>query len=192
MAIELRETAEANLRFIRGAMERAERTSSVSGLGGMAMGIIALMASAAAAQQPAIENQLSIWLGAAVIASLAGGGGVWLKARQSERSIMNDAARRFLLCMLPVLVTGLLLTTVLWGTEQITLLPAIWMLLYGCGLTAAGTYAARPIMPMGFAFLFCGAICCMLGSEWNNLLLAIAFGGLHLFFGYQVYRHHGG
>ena len=192
MAIELRETAEANLRFIRGAMERAERTSSVSGLGGMAMGVIALLASAVAAQQPATEEQLSIWLGAAMLASLAGGGGVWLKARQSDRSVMNDAARRFLLCILPVLSTGLLLTTMLWRTEQITLLPVIWMLLYGCGLTAAGTYAARPIMPMGFAFLICGAICCLLGSEWNNLLLAIAFGGLHLFFGYQVYRHHGG
>jgi hypothetical protein len=192
MTIELRDTAEANLRFIRGAMERAERNSSVSGLGGMVMGVIALIASAAAAQQAAIDDQLSIWLGAAVIASIAGAAGVWFKAHQSGASIMGDAALRFLLCMLPVLLTGGLLTRVLWTTDQVTLLPAIWMLLYGCGLTAAGTYAAKPIMPMGFAFLFCGAICAMLGGEWSNLLLAVAFGGLHLFFGYQVYRHHGG
>jgi len=192
MNIDIRDTAEANIRFIRGAMERAERSSSVSGLSGIAMGLVALGASALASTQSDLSFQLLVWIGCAVVASLAGIAGAWHKARSHDVTLFNDAGRRFLLCLLPVLVVGALLTQALWNTPQVTLLPTIWMLLYGCGLMAAGTYAARPIMPMGICFIICGLLTHLLAAQWSNLLLAVAFGGLHIFFGYQVYRHHGG
>jgi hypothetical protein len=192
MNIDIRDKAEANIRFIRGAMERAERSSSVSGLSGIAMGLVALGTSVVASAQADLASQLMVWIGTAIIAILLGSTGAWLKARTHQTTLLNDAGRRFLLCLLPALTVGCLLTQALWDTEQLALLPAIWMLLYGCGLTAAGTYAARPIMPMGIGFMLCGLITYLLDGQWSNWLLAAAFGGLHITFGYQVYRNHGG
>ena len=156
------------------------------------MGLAGLSASAVASTASDLSNQLLVWIGCAGVASLAGIAGAWHKARSHHTTLLNDAARRFLLCLLPVLLVGTLLTHALWHTPQLTLLPAIWMLLYGCGLMAAGTYAARPIMPMGISFIVCGLLAYLLDAQWSNLLLAFSFGGLHIIFGYQVYRNHGG
>jgi hypothetical protein len=72
------------------------------------------------------------------------------------------------------------------------ILPALWMLLYGCGVLAAGTYAVTPIMHMGFCLLAAGTLMTALPRGWENFGLGLGFGGLHTLFGWQVYRHHGG
>ncbi len=192
MPIDIKEHATDNLRFIRTAMERAERVSSVSGVGGMLMGFIALCAMAMAATFSALPDQLSVWIVAAFVAAAAGAAGSWLKARKNGLSLIGDPGRRFLLCLLPVLAVGVVVTFSLWQTAQIVLVPGLWMMLYGCGVLAAGTYAAAPIMQMGGCFIVAGLFTYALPGEWSNLLLGGVFGGLHIFFGYQVYRYHGG
>jgi hypothetical protein len=192
MPIDIREQATDNLRFIRGAMERAERVSSASGAGAMVMGGIALCTMALAAGLDSLTEQLMLWIGAAVLAVIAGAAGSWLKARKQGLVLLGDPGRRFLLCLIPALVVGVVLTASLWRTEQIGLLPAFWMMLYGCGVLAAGTYAAAPIMQMGGCFAVAGLFTHALPTAWSNVLLGAVFGGLHLYFGYRVYRHHGG
>ena len=192
MPIDLKDQARDNLRFIRGAMERAERVSSASGAGGMVMGGIAICAMALAAGFENLASQLLIWIGAATLALLAGAVGSWSKARKNDLILLSDPGRRFLMCLIPALLVGAVLTISLWPTEQIVLVPALWMMLYGAGVVAAGTYAAAPVMQMGAAFLIAGLFAHALPVSWSNVLLGAAFGGLHLYFGYQVYRHHGG
>ena len=190
--IDIKEQATENLRFIRGAMERAERVSTLSGVGGMLMGLTALCAMAMAAIVTELANQLIIWIVAAFIAIAVGASASWLKARKNQLTLMGDPGRRFLLCLLPVLAVGAVVTFSLWLTPQIVLVPGLWMMLYGCGVLAAGTYAAQPIMQMGGCFIVAGLFTFALPGEWSNLLLGAAFGGLHVIFGYQVFRHHGG
>ena len=192
MPIDIKEQATENLRFIRGAMERAERMSSASGAGGMAMGAVALCAMALAAGMDSFHDQLLVWIGAAFAALGAGSLGSWLKARKNDLVLLGDPGRRFLLCLIPALVVGAVLTVSLWPTGQIILLPGLWMMLYGCGVLAAGTYAAAPVMQMGGCFIVAGLFTHALPEAWSNVLLGGVFGGLHLYFGYQVYRHHGG
>ena len=62
MPVDIREQATDNLRFIRGAMERAERVSSASGAGAMAMGVIALCAMGLAASAGSMREELLIWI----------------------------------------------------------------------------------------------------------------------------------
>jgi hypothetical protein len=192
MPVDIREQATENLRFIRGAMERAERVSSASGVGGIAMGGIALGAMALAANFEVLAEQLLVWIGAAVLALAAGALGSWLKASKNDLVLLGDPGRRFLLCLIPALLVGAVLTASLWQTEAITLVPGLWMMLYGCGVLAAGTYAAAPVMQMGGCFIVAGLFTHVLPPAWSNVLLGAVFGGLHLFFGYRVYRHHGG
>jgi hypothetical protein len=189
---DIHEQATANLRFIRGAMERAEKVSAASGAAAMAMGGIAVVSMAVAASIPSVRGQLTVWIAAAFAALAAGSIGSWIKARRNDLVLLGDPGRRFLLCLIPPLAAGAVLSMALWATPQVTLLPVIWMLLYGCGVLAAGTYAAPPVMHMGGCFILAGLFAHALPASLGNVLLGATFGGLHLVFGYQVYRHHGG
>jgi hypothetical protein len=192
MTVDIQEKAEDNLRFIRGAMERAERVSAVSGAGAMAMGVIALIAMAVSATLDDLNGQLLIWIGTAFIAGTTGSVACALKARRNEMPFFADPGRRFLLCLIPSLLVGVVLTAALLPGTQASLLPGLWMMLYGAGVLAAGTYAAPPVMHMGGGFLVLGVFAQALPESWANVLLGLSFGLLHLYFGYQVFRHHGG
>jgi hypothetical protein len=192
MPVNLEEQAQDNLRFIRGAMERAGQASSVSGIGGMLMGFAALCAMVIAGQVGTLADQLVIWIAGAVLAVTIGAVSCWAKAHKDRLKLFGDPGRRFLLCLVPVLVVGAVLTASLWTTPQIALLPGFWMMLYGAGVLAAGTYAVAPVMQMGGCFLVAGLFTLVLPGGWSNLALGLAFGGLHIAFGFQVYRHHGG
>lgn len=191
-SVDLREQASDNLRFIRGAMERAERVSSVSGIGAMAMGAAALVTMLLAAGADGLRPQLLVWTGGAIVALIVGAAGSLLKARRRSLVLLGDPGRRFLLCLTPALLVGLVITLSLWNTPQIGLLPGVWMLLYGAGVLAAGTYAVHPVMQMGAVFIAAGLLTQALPVAWSNGILGAVFGGAHTYFGYQVYRHHGG
>lgn len=192
MTVDVRDQAERNLRFIRGAMERAGQLSAVSGAGAMAMGGIALLAMALAATMESPASRLLVWIASAFVATAAGATGCWMKAKRQRQSLFGDPGRRFLLCLTPALLVGVVVTHALLTTPQMSLLPGIWMMLYGAGVLAAGTYAVAPVMQMGGVFLMAGLLTLALPSQWANVLLGAAFGGLHLYFGLQVVRHHGG
>lgn len=192
MPIDIQEQAEDNLRFIRNAMERAERLSAVSGAGAMAMGAIALLAMAISATFSEPMQQLLVWICTAFVAGTVGAVACALKARRNGMPFFADPGRRFLLCLIPALLVGVVLTAELLAGAEAGLLPGLWMMLYGAGVLAAGTYAAPPVMHMGGSFLVIGVFTQALPESWANVLLGLSFGGLHLFFGYQVYRHHGG
>ncbi len=202
MTVDIREQATDNLRFIRGAMERAERLSAVSGAGLMLVGLVAIVAMAIAANETFLRELLTIWIGAAFVALVVGGLATWVKARRNQLMLIGDPGRRFLLCLIPVLVVGGVMTAALWGDATNELLPGLWTMLYGCGVLAAGTYAVAPIMQMGACFVVSGLfthammVAPMVPDDMinvcGNLLLGLSFGVLNLYFGYQVYRHHGG
>ena len=79
MRVDIKEEAEDNLRFIRGAMERAERVSALSGIGGMVMGLVALLAMAMASRFTELGDQLLIWIGSAFLAISIGALASWVK-----------------------------------------------------------------------------------------------------------------
>ena len=82
------------------------------------------------------------------------------------------------------------MTLALWDSHTAVLAP-LWLLFYGCGVLAAGTYAVQPVRLMGGCFVITG-ILALLAPQWANLWLVSAFGGLHLIFGGWIYYRHGG
>ncbi|HEX7037429.1 MAG TPA: hypothetical protein VF210_16780 [Pseudomonadales bacterium] len=190
MLLDLQQRAEHDLRFIRSAIARAEGMSSVSGLGGIWMGAVALIAAALAASRP-LPEQLLIWIVAAAIAAPLGALACWRKGRRGGVFIHWDPVRRFLLCLVPAIVVAVLLTARLWASAP-TLIPSVWLMLYGCGVLAAGTYAVGAVVALGAGFILLGACSLLLDAAWSNGLLAAGFGGLHIGFGFWVYKRHGG
>lgn len=90
--------------------------------------------------------------------------------------------------LLPLLCPG-------WDFLQPWGLPALWILLYGCALSAAGFFMQRGIKLLGWLFILCGcalmATRCHTGHSLSladgHKVMAGVFGGLHLAYGVYLY-----
>lgn len=192
----LHERAVADLRFIRGAMERSGSFTAVPGVGGIVMGAVALLAAGAAWWTRAAGGGPAAWLGvwtaAAALACVVGVVTMRRKAAREGLSLVQGPGRRFLLGLCPSLLAGALLTFALARAGQHALLPATWLLVYGAGIVSAGAFSVRIVPATGAAFLALGAAALVAPAQWGDAFMAAGFGGVHLVVGALVARRHGG
>lgn len=182
--------AQEDLAYIRQTMEEASTFTAVSGWGLTAVGLIGLFAAWLAwfRQEP---YSLAIWIPTAAVSVLVAGVANVQKARNLEVPLWSGSLRKMAWVMTPALVAGALLTFALASQEVGTLLPGTWLLLYGAGVIAGGTFSVRAIRWMGLAQLLLGALA-LLSPEQGILFLALGFGGLHIGFGLSIVRSYGG
>jgi len=181
-----------NLRFIRETMEGAAFFTAVSGIGEVAVGITALIASWIGSRQTTPWDWLQVWLWDALAAFLLTTGAIAWKARRSEQSLFSKPGRRFALGLFPPLIAGALLTPVLYFSGNVGMLPGLWLLLYGTGVVTGGAFSVRTVPVMGIAFMALGAVALVAPLAWRDALLAAGFGGLHILFGLFIAWRHGG
>jgi hypothetical protein len=189
---EMQARAMDNLRFIRETMEAAGTFTAVSGWGTVVIGATAIAAATLATATHSTTRWIFIWL---CEAALSVGISVYtmaLKARAAKLPLWSEPARKILFSFAPPMAGGALLTLVLFERDLVTLLPGVWMLLYGIGVVAAGTFSVRIVPVMGLAFMLVGAAALVAPAIWGTAFMAAGFGGLHLFFGTLIARRHGG
>ncbi len=187
----LSDRAIENLSFIRRTMEASGTFTAVSGLGVMAMGTLALLASAYASRFPAPDADLRIWAGTAVLASGVAGYAIVRKARRRQESALSGPGRKFLLNFMPALIAGAVLTGALVTAGLPSLLPGTWLLLYGTGVVTGGAFSVRAVPAMGVGFMALGALALAVPA-WGPSLMGLGFGGLHLAFGAIITWRYGG
>src|SRR3989454_6503791 len=141
----LRDRAIEDLRFIRETMERSASFTAVPGWGGAAMGITALGAAIVASQQTTPGAWLVTWLIEAALASTIGAWTLSLKARARRIPLFSRSGRRFTLGLCPPLVAGALLTAVLYRAGLVSILPGVWLLLFGAGGATRGAVSVRVV-----------------------------------------------
>ncbi|HEX9760626.1 MAG TPA: hypothetical protein VGA40_06885 [Candidatus Acidoferrales bacterium] len=184
--------AQDNLRYIRETMERASAFTAVPGWGGVVMGITALGAAIVASQAANREVWLLVWLVEGVIAaSIAGAAMIW-KSRSANVPLLSRPGRKFALSFAPPVLVGALLTVVLYQTGQTAAIPGLWLLLYGTAVVTGGAFSIRAVPLMGLCFMVLGAVALFTPPAWNDALMALGFGGLHIAFGVYIARRHGG
>ena len=190
----MREHALDNIRFIRSAMERAGSFTSIPGWGGVGVGLTAIVAAAAAQQFLGLSLRLwlAIWLAEAIVAAIVGFGTMGLKARRSDERFMSGASRRFFISYFAPLVAGAAITLALVRAEAYSAIPATWLLLYGTAFVSSGAFSIRVIPMMGICFMLFGSLTAFLPLGVSNILLGVAFGGLHIVFGLIIARSYGG
>lgn len=175
--VQLDSHAAATLRYIRASMESAA-SLAVPGSTGIASGVVGLAATLVSSVPAVRPHWLIVWLVAAVVAAVAGG---VLLFRQAP-------LRRFAIGLLPSLFAGAVMTAVLWSSDNLRAIPGTWLLLYGCGLTAASTATGKSIGILGASFVATGLLALVLPDGAQIPMLGVGFGGLHLGFGYLVRR----
>jgi hypothetical protein len=181
-----------NLRFIRSTLERAESFTGVPGIGGVAVGVIALLASIVAHLQPTPLAWFAVWIAAAAVAATLGIAAVVAKLRRVGGSPFTMQGRRFALSYTPPLLAGAIITAALAARGHLEMLPAVWLVLYGTAVVAGGAFSVRIVPVMGILFILLGCTAFVSPASWADAFMAVGFGGLHLVFGAIIARHHGG
>ena len=202
-------TAASSLRYIRETMARTGTFTAVPGWGGVGMGATALVAAWFASRQTTVFDWILVWTAAACVAVVVGVWTTWAKAGRGGAPLLSGAGRKFVLGLLPALLAGLVLTVAVYGyeigasgeyfarraqllTASRQLLPGLWMLLYGVGVTSAGAFSVRLVPLMGTLFMLTGVLALLAPAGWGDAFMAAGFGGLHVVFGVLIATRHGG
>lgn len=190
--IALHDRAMDNLRYIRETMERSGSFTHVSGIGGVAMGLVALVASCFAVTASSELIWLTVWFEAAAVSLAIAVYSMARKSKSEGMSVMSGPGRRFTWNVIPSLAAGAALTFALLQMGALQLLPGTWLLLYGTSVVTGGSYSVRSVPLMGAAFMSVGALALLTPPAWGDFWMAAGFGGLHIVFGVVIWRKHGG
>ncbi len=188
----LHDRAIDNIRFIRETMERASAFTAVPGWGQVAVGVTAFVASYLAVHETTQRRWLFTWLAEAIIALLIAGWTLDRKARATATPLVSGPARKVAFSLSPPLIVGALLTAVLFKLRVTSVIPGVWLLLYGTGVVTGGMFSVSIVPLMGICFMVLGAVALFVSPPWSNWLLAAGFGGLHIIFGIIIARKYGG
>lgn len=180
-----------NLRFIRDTMERAASFTAVPGWGGVAIGVTALAAGGAAFGR-SLHIQFLIWLTEAAVALTLAVLTVRSKSKQMVQSLQSKPARRALLSFAPPLAAGAVLTAVLYQANFLSVVPGLWLMLYGAAVVTGGAFSVRIVPVMGLCFMALGAASLLSPAAWGDIFLTLGFGVTHVVFGFVIARRYGG
>ena len=190
--VALNERAIESLEFIRTTMARSAPFTAVSGAGGIAMGVLALVAAAFARSSSSHQQWLTVWVACAAVAVPVGFVLMRAKARRHDLALWSAAGRRFAQGFVPAIAGGAVLTFALVRADAIDLVPAVWLLLYGAGVLAGSSSSVPVLAWLGALFMVLGSVSVFTPSEWRDLWLASGFGVLQIAFGAYIARNHGG
>jgi hypothetical protein len=188
----LHDRALADLRFIRETMEGAAAFTTFSGWALVVIGVLTLVAVVAADRQPTPGRWFLVWLILVMVSVPLAVVAAARKSRAAGLPLFSVPARKFALGLAPSVVAGALLTAALARAGLYPLLPGLWLLLYGAGVVAGGSFSVRVVPVMGMAFMVLGALALLGPLEYAPDFLAAGFGGLHIVFGLLIARRYGG
>jgi hypothetical protein len=181
-----------HLRYIRETMASAAEFTAVPGWGGVAMGVTAIAAAFAASRQSSPRAWLAVWLVEAFVAVAIAAATAATKAHRANAALFSGPGRRFLLSFAPPIIVGGLLTFALFHAGASTLLPAVWLLIYGTAIVTGGAFSVRVVPVMGLCLMAVGAVALIVPPAWGDAFMAGGFGVLQIGFGLWIARHHGG
>ena len=195
--------AAENLQVIRTLMERSALYRRALAPIMLFAGIVGTVAGIANWLVQTATVFIMLWAAAAVVAVV---GSLLLVRRQAVKdadAFWSPPTRRIALAMMPSLVAGLVISVCLFisagpasGMDILFWLPAIWAILYGSALHAAGFFTPSGVRVLGWVFLSCGSAILLLAlvvdtvalSHWTcRFFMGIVFGGLHLAAGIYLY-----
>jgi len=180
-----------HLRYIRETMESAAEFTAVPGWGGVTMGMTALAAALLAARQVTPRAWIAIWLAEAFVAVAIAAPAAATKARRANSSLFSGPGRKFVLSFAPPVLVGGLLTLALYQLGAVSVLPGVWLLLYGTAVVTGGAFSVRAVPIMGMCVMALGAAA-LFAPAWGNMFMAAGFGLVQMAFGVWIALRYGG
>lgn len=214
------EEAREHLRVIRQTMERSTKYSTLSGLSGVLIGLVAIVGVALTYAfvplvLPPVLPYVPQW-----IAPAPGGNGfaepgqplgelaaIWTvvlalaiaidflankrRASRVGKSVVSPLGAHIVLAALPGFFAGAVLTAFLILHNLLFCVWGVWMLCYGLAICAVGLFSVKPVSVLGGAFVLMGAVTLLLPPSFGLPMMALTFGGGHIVYGVLMARRHG-
>jgi hypothetical protein len=188
----LTDRAAADLAYIRKTMAHAASFTALSGAGFFVVGLGAIVTGLAARAFFPPGVRLAPWFIDAAVSVGVGLAFTSRKARDAGQSLLSGPFRRFLLGFAPAVATGAVLTLMFLRSGNLRDMPALWLLCYGTGLISGGAFSVRIIPAMGASFMLAGVLAAVVSPVYGDWVMMLGFGGLHLVYGAEIARRHGG
>ncbi len=133
-----------------------------------------------------------MWLAEVFVALAIAAPAAATKARRANSALFSGPGRKFALSFAPPIIVGGLLTLALFEFGAFTLLPGVWLLLYGTAIVTGGAFSVRAVPIMGMCLLALGAAALFAPAAWGNLFMAAGFGMVQMVFGVWIALRYGG
>lgn len=196
-----------DLRQIKEIMDRSSKFISLSGLSGVAAGIIALAGAWYAYQNIYTESDFYgyqvVIISSESIASIIGLGALILilsvsagifftaqKAKKANQKVWNAQAKRLLINLSIPLVTGGLLCLIFLSRGFIGIIAPLTLIFYGLALVNASKYTHEEIRSLGIIEIALGLLSAYF-IGFGLLFWAIGFGLLHIVYGIIMHYRYG-
>ncbi|MCH6199779.1 hypothetical protein MMU07_09315 [Aquiflexum sp. LQ15W] len=196
-----------DLRQIKEIMDRSSKFISLSGLSGVAAGIIALAGAWYAYRNIYTESDFYgyqvVTISSESIASIIGlgivilvlaiGAGVFFtakKAKKANQKVWNSQAKRLLINLSIPLVTGGLLSLISLSRGFIGIIAPLTLIFYGLALVNASKYTHEEIRSLGIIEIALGLLSAYF-IGFGLLFWAIGFGLLHIVYGIIMHYRYG-
>lgn len=187
--------AEEHLRVIRQAMERSTRHSTLSGLSGIVVGLLAL--AGCALTQTVIKDAAwpvnrvlfgSVWVGVLLLALLTDYLFTKRRAARVGKTAFSPLGRHLARAAAPGFVVGVTLSLFYFVYPGLIggYLYGFWMLAYAVSLLSVGMFSVREVSVLGWAFMAAGVATLLLPSGFflsPAVMMAVTFGGFHIVYG---------
>jgi hypothetical protein len=176
--------AEQTLGVIRTLMERRTLYRNLSGHAGMVAGAVTLVGSLL--REWLHTPFLPTWLGVLCIAC---GASVYFTAgmaTENREPFWTRQARTIVLALLPAFMAAAVLTLVMIRLKLESMLPGIWMLLWGVGALAMGFFTPRVIWMLGATFMVAGTAALVIEPLPDSLSMGLTFGAIHFVYGFVL------
>ncbi len=198
------------IREMRSLMERSSRFISLSGLSGLAIGIIALAGAGAfymhldlTPLDPGFNQRMQgidasfndasfqfMFLDAMTILTASLVAGTWMSVNRSRKlnlPVWDRAAKRLLFNLMIPLVAGGLFCIILIQQHMLALLAPVTLIFYGLALVNASKYALDELRNLGLLQIALGLI-----GAWSPdqalLCWSVGFGVLHIGYGLLIHN----
>lgn len=193
------------LKKIRSLMERSSIYHSLSGLSGVAAGVIGLIVYAVVygLVDPFIEEQpqvkytdegrlylIKIFFGASVICLLLAFAAIfffnWRKARRNDLSFFEPAMQKMFVNLFIPLIAGGLYSVMLLREQQFLLIAPSMLIFYGLAMIQASRHTIIEIRYLGLVELVLGLIAIFM-KEYGIWFWLAGFGAVNLIYGAYIY-----
>ncbi|MFN5376170.1 MAG: hypothetical protein ACK492_07415 [Chitinophagaceae bacterium] len=200
------------IKDMRNLMERSSRFLSLSGLSGVAIGIIALMGATALYWQFGLsplnsgfenklvsikaslddKNFLFLMADALIVMLVAIIAGILMSVNQSKKLQLpawDLTAKRLLINLFIPLAAGGILCLIMIDKGELVYLIPITLIFYGLSLVNASKYSFDEIRTLGILQIVLGLIAAW-QADYALLLWATGFGILHIGYGLLIHTKH--
>jgi hypothetical protein len=195
--------AEEHLRVIRQAMERSTKHSTLSGLSGIVVGLLALTGSlitqTVVRQVPTPGWKflvVGVWSGVLVLSLLADYLLTKRRAAQVGKTAFSPLGKHLARAAAPGFLLALAMSLFYAVHPGLigTYIFGVWMLCYAVSLLAVGMFSVKEVSALGWAFLAAGAVTLLLPSDdviGPRTMMAVTFGGFHILYGVWMGHKYG-